>query len=50
MFDPPLDKAPILKDCYEKELDHHFQEPCDTCIHRLKELAVSPCLGCIKFY
>lgn len=49
MFDPPIDNTPITKNCYEKEIDLHFCEPCDTCIHRLKKLAVAPCLGCIHY-
>jgi hypothetical protein len=45
----PIDNEPVKKDCYEKEPDNYFCEPCDTCIHRHEKLEKAPCLGCIHY-
>jgi hypothetical protein len=38
-----------IKDHYEKEPPTYFHEPCDTCVHRLKEIEGAPCQECVHY-
>lgn len=48
---PAIGSSVGKKDYYEAELKPAFTPPCDTCVHRHKELQAfdCPCLKCIHY-